>query len=290
MVELVDVCKRFGHTLALDRVSAAIPPGGVVGLVGVNGSGKTTLLSILAGLMRPSSGSVVGVTPGPDVAFLPEQSLFEPWLSCRELVELSANLGRRRVDAAKELASLGLGAEADRRFGSLSKGTRQRAALASAFVRRAPVTLLDEPLSGVDPVSRRLVIQRIADAGQDGTIVFSSHRLDDVVSISDHLLVLSAGHLLFTGTPEELRQDTSAETTYVIEIRGDCQRLADLLLKQGWVSRAAVEGIGRVRFSAVSADAAEQGIVALLNECGASLVRFHPLESKLEDLLTDLLL
>lgn len=286
MVEVVSVSKDYGETRALESVTLSLPARGTIGLVGLNGSGKTTLLSILGGLVRPTYGEIK--QPVGETAFLPEQSGFEPWLTCREIVGFAAALAGVERDAPPVLASLGLEREADRRFGALSKGTQQRAALAAVLVQRANLTLLDEPLSGVDPINRQLVIDEIRARGAESTVVFSSHRLDDVLSVCDLLLVLANGRLVFHGSRADLRNERPSQADFEVEVRADAARLAAALRECAWVTGVADEAL-TVRFGTGSAATAEQELPRVLSRLRLSLVSFRRVAPRLEDLLTDLL-
>ena len=209
-----DVTKRYGQVQALRGVSFALPPGTVTGLVGVNGSGKSTLLKLAAGFLRPTGGEVriLGRTPGGptkhQVAFVPEVDPLFAWMTVAETVRFArAFFPDWDADQAAELRDI-LELPEGRRVGALSKGMRTRLRLLLALARSAPVVLLDEPFSGIDPPSRRRISQGILTACRRSgrTVLLSTHDLKDAEPLFDRLLVLAEGRLVLEGDAEDLRE------------------------------------------------------------------------------------
>jgi ABC-2 type transport system ATP-binding protein len=208
---------------ALDALSLEIPVGGVFGLLGPNGAGKSTTLKILVDLLRPTSGSaeLLGRPPGDTRArerlgFLPENPTFYDQLSAEELLTYFAGLfglrgqeGRRR--AAAVLDKVGLGADRRRPLRQYSKGMVQRVGLAQAIVNDPELVILDEPMSGLDPIGRRDVRNMIADLGREGrTVLFSSHILSDAEELCERVAILAKGSLIVSGRVSDL---TSRDVT-----------------------------------------------------------------------------
>lgn len=209
-------CAR-GAVVAITGVSLRIRTGVVVGLFGPNGSGKSTLLRAMAGLVKPSCGTVrvFSSVAGSDVArqvvgFLPDAVRWPSRQSGRELLHCCAGLaavpsGKVRARCAEMLDWAGLSAAADRPVGTYSKGMRQRLGLAQAIVHGPRVVLLDEPASGLDPEGRLALVALIDDLRRQGrTIVFSSHLLAQAERLCDQIVLLGGGRMLAEGTPEEL--------------------------------------------------------------------------------------
>lgn len=195
-------------------MSLASPPGRVVGVLGPNGSGKTTLLKTIAGLLRPDAGRVTvagGSTPASlhrNVAFLPDRDFLPGWLTV-------AGAGRsyRRFfddfdpDAYARLVEF-LDLDPAARVAHLSKGTAEKLGLALTFAREAPLTVLDEPLSGVDPVSRDEIIRTIVRGVRPESVtVVTSHLVGELEPLLDDVVFLDAGRVVLVGDAEGLRVD-----------------------------------------------------------------------------------
>lgn len=218
---------------ALEDVSLTVPRGALHLLAGANGAGKSTLLRLLAGVAAPSSGAVelLGFPAGAAelrgrVAWLPEASGAEWAATVEELAGLAAALhgGSRAARAERVEAALqetDLVALRRRRFTSLSKGERRRAATAQVLATGAELLLLDEPLDGVDPESAERLLERLAARARRGaTIVLSSHVLLDGAIGGDRLTVLAGGRIVADGTPAQLlRDETGARRSFAALLR-----------------------------------------------------------------------
>jgi ABC-2 type transport system ATP-binding protein len=206
---------------AVRNVSLRLASGQVLGLCGPNGSGKSTTLKILAGLVRPTSGSarIFGAIAGSRAArerlgYLPESVRFPVRQTGRELLHYCAGLAAVPAHeiagrAAAALDWAGLAAAADCRIEAYSKGMRQRLGLAQAIVHEPAVILLDEPASGLDPEGRLALVALIRDLARRGrTIVLSSHLLAQAEHLCDRIALLGQGRVLAEGTPAELLGDS----------------------------------------------------------------------------------
>lgn len=202
---------------ALDGLSLVVPTGGVFGLLGPNGAGKSTTLKLLMGLIRPTRGTaeLLGAPPGDTASrrrlgFLPENPTFYDHLTAEELLTYFAGLfgfrgedRRRRV--ARVLDQVGLTADRRRPIRQYSKGMVQRVGLASALVNDPELVVLDEPMSGLDPIGRRDVRTMVAELGAEGrTVVFSSHILTDAEELCERVAILARGRLVTSGRIAEL--------------------------------------------------------------------------------------
>jgi ABC-2 type transport system ATP-binding protein len=217
LLDVDEMCHHYGRVAALDGVSFSLVRG-VTALVGVNGAGKTTLLGAVSGAVRPMSGriSVAGHDPyGRDrraalraVALMPQSVTLPRRMTAQEVVAYLAWMRgapsrRARQKAAEALERVGLGRRADSKVGELSGGMLRRVALAQALASDAEVILLDEPSTGLDPEQRRTMVDLVG--ALDGTVLMSSHILEDVVDVAGRVLVLDAGRLVFDGSVEELK-------------------------------------------------------------------------------------
>lgn len=211
--------KPFGGkpVQAVRGVSFEVAQGEIFGFLGPNGAGKTTTLKMLTGLISPTggSGSILGrAIPSPEtmgaVGFLPENPYIYPYLTPREFVTLAARLSdvpgneiSERVQHA--IQRVGMSAAIDRAARALSKGMLQRVGLAAALVHRPDLLILDEPMSGLDPVGRKDVRDIILEEKKSGrTILFSSHILSDVEMLCDRVCILKEGAVVVSGRLDEL--------------------------------------------------------------------------------------
>ena len=290
LVETRGLSKRYGATTALEDVGLAVPAGSVYGLIGPNGSGKTTLLSLLAGLRRPTSGSVhLDVDPR-RVAVLPDTPQFDPWLTAREVVDLArtlvdASLPAERVEVA--LADAGLGDAADRRSGGFSRGMLQRLGLAATLVADPALVLLDEPASALDPAGRREVLDLIAAMRGTRTVLFSSHILGDVQQVCDTVGILRSGRLLSQGPIDDLLVGR-AGPAYRIRLRSEPAVAREVLERAPWVTGVEVPGPGDLVVHVTAMADAERGLIPALAEAGARVVFVEPDAPDLEQVVLEL--
>jgi ABC-type multidrug transport system ATPase subunit len=205
--------KRYGDHDAVAPIDLTIPTGQRVSLIGHNGSGKTTLIKMLTGLLDPSGGTatVAGHPPGrPDaraaLSYLSDQPVFYDDLTVREHLEYVARLHHTEeweTHADWLIETVGLSARADDLPATFSRGLKQKAAIAIAFVRPFELMLIDEPFVGLDRAGRSALLDLVAWAHGDGaTLVIATHELASVTS-SDRLIALSDGQVIFDGDPAD---------------------------------------------------------------------------------------
>jgi ABC-2 type transport system ATP-binding protein len=217
VITVSDLTRRFGTKKALASVSLSIPRGAVYGLVGENGAGKTTLIKHLLGLLRAQSGAVrvFGLDPVADpvgvlsrIGYLSEERDLPGWMSVDELLRYSRAFYPGWDDAYAEELRQAFELDASATIRNLSKGQAARAGLLVALAYRPELLVLDEPSTGLDPVVRRdildAIIRTIADEGR--TVLFSSHLLDEVERVADHVTMISHGTIVMSGTLTEIRE------------------------------------------------------------------------------------
>jgi len=237
-VQLTGVTRRFGATTAIEGVSFDIRPGEVLGLLGPNGAGKTTTMRVLTGFLRPDAGTVrlvdgggAGADPAEDpdarrlVGYVPEaQALYSDMgvgaflLHCARLRGVAR---RRRRPAIRHAAhQAGVDGVLGQRIGTLSRGFRQRVALAQALVHDPRVLVLDEPTTGLD--TRQVVEARqlIARLGRKRTVLLSSHLLSEVTQLCKRVVVLDGGRVITVGEVATLTEGASLEAAYLRLVRG----------------------------------------------------------------------
>lgn len=202
--------KRYGGELAVDHVSFELEEGTSTALIGPNGSGKTTTLSLIAGLLKPTTG-MVNWEKRSSIGFLPQQPRFFPWMTAIEFIEMAAKLSgidnrnaRRQSEQALEF--VGLGEAMRKKTGAFSGGMKQRLGLAQAIVHQPKLLLLDEPVSALDPVGRREVMNLLKSLQQNTTILYSTHILNDAEEMTDQLVFMQAGKLVEHGSFAEVKQ------------------------------------------------------------------------------------
>jgi ABC-2 type transport system ATP-binding protein len=219
MLVLENLSRRFGHRIAVEPLDITLKAGQVVGFLGPNGAGKTTTIKMIAGLLIPSTGRVLvdGVdnVTHPEaakqrLAYIPDRPYVPERLSARELLVFIAGLYGQDPAMVEdvgmaELARFGLKGREDDLLSGYSHGMRQRVLLASAFMRRPKVLLVDEPMVGLDPQGMRLVKRVLREAADAGAVVLmSTHTLDIVEEVCDRVLVMGRGRLLADGSAADL--------------------------------------------------------------------------------------
>jgi ABC-2 type transport system ATP-binding protein len=216
VVAVTDLSRRFGARTVLDNVSLYVPRGGVFGLVGENGAGKTTLIKHVLGLLRAEAGSVrvFGMDPVSDpvpvlarIGYLSEEPDLPGWMRVDELLRYTRAFYPKWDAAYAEQLREQFGLNPTARVKNLSKGQRAKAGLLLAQAHRPDLLLLDEPSSGLDPVVRRdileAVIRTVADEGR--TVFFSSHLLEEIERVSDHLAMIHSGKVVMCGPLDEIK-------------------------------------------------------------------------------------
>jgi ABC-2 type transport system ATP-binding protein len=276
---------------AVRGISFAVEAGEIFGFLGPNGAGKTTTIKILTGLIRATSGkaSVFGhAVPSPEamgrVGFLPENPYVYPYLTPREFVELSGRLSGLRGGALRRLAlasleRTGIAYAADRQVRRLSKGMLQRTGLAAAMVSDPDLLLLDEPMSGLDPVGRKEVRDLIVEEKKRGkTVFFSTHILGDVETLCDRVVILRRGEVVVSGKVRELlRSDVRRVEVTLADANDD---LAQKLSRDGVASHREGDHL----IVEVEGEAKVPPVLGAALESGARVVEVTPRRETLEDL------
>jgi len=217
VITISDLTRHFGTKPALTSVSLAMPRGSVYGLVGENGAGKTTLIKHILGLLRAQSGTVrvFGLDPVAKpvdvlsrIGYLSEERDLPQWMSVDELIRYSKAFYVGWDDAYADELREAFELDVNATVKNLSKGQTARLGLLIALAYRPELLVLDEPSSGLDPVVRRdivdAIIRTIADEGR--TVLFSSHLLDEVERVADHVTMISRGRIVLDAPLVEMRE------------------------------------------------------------------------------------
>jgi ABC-2 type transport system ATP-binding protein len=291
--------RRFGDRLALDDLSIELRGGEIFALLGPNGAGKTTTLRLLAGLIAPTSGSVLvdgaAMTPAAasrlraQIGLLTEAPGLWDSLTVRENLEIYARLyqlASPRQAADDSLALFDITDRANDRPSELSKGLRQRVALARSLLHKPRIVLLDEPTAGLDPESAREVRELVLGLRQQGrTVLLCTHNLDEVERVADRVAVLRT-RLIALGTPDALRQQLFAPRVHVT-LAQDGQRY-EALLRSAGIADVRIDG-RRLSLALQSTPLTTPELVRRLVEWGADIEEVGHEEPPLEDVYLKLL-
>lgn len=223
IAQMDQVSKFYGKGEGLKPTSFALEKGQVVGLFGVNGSGKTTTLKLLAGLLKPDKGRVL-VNQGEvrrnrqHIAYLSDRTTFYPWMRLSDVKRLMSTLYRSFDASLFEKLSKELDVPS-KAIGAMSKGQSQRLRLVATMSRKADLYLLDEPLSGIDLVSRELIIRTlIQNWDQQSCILLSTHEIKEVETFFDRGLFLKEGQMVGDVKTEDVHRNGQSLTDYFIQI------------------------------------------------------------------------
>ena len=292
---------QFGASRALDGLDVSVEPG-VTGLVGANGAGKTTFMSIVLGLRAATAGTVevLGLDPsrhGPElrslVGYGPERNVFPDEMPASDFVKHLAEVRGMPRQEARGRASdalwlVGLGEERFRPLGTMSSGQRQRVKLAQAIAADPSLVLLDEPTDGLDPVQRdemlALIRQINSEYGID--VLLSSHLLEEVERICDHVVALDAGRLVAQGRLDVLVGHDEGVVVELVEIADRPTALADVIasLQLRGLEVRAEQGAARLEVMGTDADLIADSVRDAVADAGARVGRIVRRRRRLEDL------
>jgi len=302
-VETRGLRKRFRRVEALRGADFEVPEGSVCGFLGPNGAGKSTTMEILMGLIRPSGGwaSIFGSDLGSDgldvrsrIGYLPQDASFFPRARVSDVLRFVARrylTGTRsaienRVDDTLEL--VGLEALADRKVKALSGGERQRLGIGQAVIGGPDLLILDEPSVGLDPEGRRQVLDLLERFRQEMTIFYSSHVLDDVERVADHIVVIDRGVIVEQG-PMELY--LGGRVTHRVSLDGGDARAAMARIeRESWVSSIRPMRTGEWEIESTDRQVAERNLLRVLASADTvRVVSLRPMQRSLEDVYVDLI-
>jgi ABC-2 type transport system ATP-binding protein len=269
LARALDVSRRYGDVLALDRVSMDVNPGEIVGLLGPNGAGKSTLLNLLAGLRRPGDGRVelFGGDPRDParrrrLGVTPQETGLPSTLRVGECVQFVGKHFADPVPTGELLERFGLSEVARRQTGGLSGGQKRRLAVALAFVGRPQLVLLDEPTTGLDVSARRALWQAIKEfPGRDSAVLLTSHYLEEIEELAGRVVVIGGGQVL--------ADDTLASVRDMVALRRVSMLAAELPALSGVVTQQ--RDNGRVELMTADSD-------SLVRQLVSSGARFSELE------------
>lgn len=214
LLEATNLSKKYGNTVGLHPIDLTLPSGKIIGLLGPNGSGKTTLIKLIAGLLTPTTGTITvcGKPIGPEtkamVSYLPDRDYFDPGLKITALLDYFQDFYKDFDRQRAEAMLTGLGINLNKRFNTLSKGTREKVQLSLVMSRRARLYLLDEPIAGVDPAARDFILHTIlANYDPEATVLISTHLIADVEPVLQEFIFVHNGQIIRQGTVEEIHNE-----------------------------------------------------------------------------------
>jgi ABC-2 type transport system ATP-binding protein len=305
MIEVRNLTKYFGPTLAVDNVSFKVERGEIIGLLGPNGSGKTTIMRILTGFFPPTAGQAY--IDGLDVAenslatrqrigYLPENMVLYPDLSVVALLEfgarvkgLAGKLARDRMEFA--IAQCGLGEVRRKLIGRLSKGYRQRVGIAQAILSDPDVLILDEPTVGLDPRQVVEIRELIRSLAGHSTVLLSTHILPEVNMTCRRVVIIDRGKIIAQDTAEVLTAKLQGNEQSLVTIAGPREAVKTVLRALPQIDRleerpaeAGPDGACSFVAFAQNGEAARSAIAAAIVQNGWGLLEIKPVALSLEDL------
>lgn len=242
-IEVVGLTKKYENTVAVQSASFSVPRGTICGFVGPNGAGKTTTIRMLLGLITPTTGSgtVLGHSISEPEKYLAsvgamiEGPAFYPALSGAENLKVLATMAAIPVSRVEELIALvGLSGRGDDKYKTYSLGMKQRLGIAAALLPKPELLILDEPTNGLDPEGIQEVRDLLKKLASEGTTVFvSSHLLSEIEIISQHIVMLRKGEVVFAGAIEELLLNQKPMIIVRTEIESDLEKVASIATAAG---------------------------------------------------------
>ena len=284
VVTVEKLSRRFGDKAALQEVDLVVERGTVLGLVGKNGAGKTTLIQHLLGLLRAQRGRVrvFGLDPVAEpaavlgrIGYLAEDRSLPAWMTVAELMRYTAAFYPRWDAGYAARLCDDFRLDPGQKIRTLSRGQHARAALVAALAHRPELLLLDEPSSGLDPVVRRDVLEAILHtvAEEGRTVLFSSHLLDEVERMSDHLALIDGGRILMAGNLEEIRQ---RHWQITVRANGAMDEVVARLAAPGAAAARVLAVRDALGEQVLICDGDREAIAAELRRAGCECLAFSP--------------
>jgi ABC-2 type transport system ATP-binding protein len=287
-LDVADLSKKYGDRMALSHANFEVPMGSICGFVGPNGSGKTTTIRMLLGLITPTTGSghVLGESITEPEKYLPqvgamiEGPAFYPALTGFQNLNVLAKIGGFSTDAIAGLLDLvGLGDRGDSKYKTYSLGMKQRLGIAAALLPNPKLLVLDEPTNGLDPAGIheiRTLLRKLADSGT--TVFVSSHLLSEIEMISDHLVMLRLGKVIFSGKTSDLLAKQQPVIVAKPEKVSDLSKLAQIAISAGHEAKILDNAVHVTGTSDISAKLNKAAF-----EAGITLESLTPVKPSLEE-------
>jgi len=298
-IDVGGISKRFGQLLAVDNVSFTVPTGEIFGLLGPNGAGKSTLIRMLTTLVPPTSGTAMvaghDIIRDPNavrcaIGVIPQNMTSDPELTCAENIGIHARLfgitgAQRRQRTEELLAAVGLSDRANALASTLSGGMRRRLEIARGMVHNPQILFLDEPTTGLDPVSRISVWEMITHLrAQEGrTLFLTTHYMDEADRLCDRLAIVDKGKVVAMDTPVSLKSSVPGASRIEIQFAPDLPNGASDLEKLPAVKSVRALGSATYRVSSDRGPASAQELIQLAQSLKLELKALSVQSTTLDD-------
>ena len=296
-IQVKNLLKEYGAQKAVNQLSFTAQKGEIVGFLGPNGAGKSTTMKIITGYLQPTGGEAwvcgISVNESPletrkKIGYLPELNALYYDMYVREYLSFIAGLHRiadTKAAVEKVIETVGLTPESKKKIGQLSKGYKQRVGLAAALIHDPEVLILDEPTSGLDPNQIIEIREVIKKQGQDKTVLFSSHILQEVEAICDRVIIINKGNLVADDTLTNLRKSASGEVVSV-SFKETVDRV--LLDKLPAVKEIIKNEANNWQLATYDSDQLRKQILALALQHNLNIVSLQSENQSLEDIFRSL--
>ena len=243
MIEAIGLVKEYGDHVAVDHLNFKVEKGQILGFLGPNGAGKSTTMNMLTGYISATEGTVLvngyDMLEEPELAkrsigYLPEQPPVYPDMTVTEYLQFVAELKKvprkeREAEVERVIGITQLDVMRGRLIQHLSKGYRQRVGIAQALIGNPEVIILDEPTVGLDPKQIIEIRDLMKSLAKEHTVLLSSHIMQEISAVCDHIMIISHGKLVLSGTPEELQKKANQGENLELEVRGTMAQVTEVL-------------------------------------------------------------
>lgn len=298
VIETRNLTKSFKGYKAVDGLNLNVAEGSIYGFLGPNGAGKTTTIKMLTGLSRPTEGKIKifgkEVVFGSfenrmDIGYLPDVPNFYDWMNATEFLTFAGELFAidkktlgKRIENLLELVGL---SGVKKKTGGFSRGMKQRLGIAQALINQPKVVFLDEPVSALDPIGRKEVMDILAGLSGKVTVFLSSHILNDIERACDRVVILDKGRMVLEDSIGGMRSKYSRRTITIETEAGEKKlSLIGALEKREWTEKIVNMDNGELRLDVIDMIKAQLEIPGIIAATGAALKKFQILEPSLEDI------
>ncbi len=273
MIEAIGLVKKYGDHIAVDHLNFTVEKGQIVGFLGPNGAGKSTTMNMLTGYISATEGTILvngyDMLEEPEeakksIGYLPEQPPVYPDMTVTEYLQFVTELKKvprkeRAAELARVIEKAQLQEVKGRLIKHLSKGYRQRVGIAQALVGNPEVIILDEPTVGLDPAQIIEIRELMRELAKEHTVLLSSHIMQEISAVCDHIMIISRGRLVLSGTPEELQAQAAEGENLELSVCGTKEQLEQVL--------AGVPGISEY----TETESGQEGCSAVLIKSGQEI-------------------
>ncbi|WP_280770096.1 ABC transporter ATP-binding protein [Salipaludibacillus daqingensis] len=292
LIETIGLTKKFNGTVAVKGINLSIREGICTALLGPNGAGKTTTLNMLTGLMNPTEGSIdfhedYSGDRRKYLGYLPQYPKFFGWMSGLEYVVFAAELAGLSKEAAKSRAKemlelVGLAEGGNKKVSGFSGGMKQRLGIAQALVHEPKLIILDEPVSALDPIGRREVLELMKQLKTRTSILFSTHVLHDAEEVSDDIFIMKKGEIVVEGSLVKL-QNTYQQPTFFIETEMEMANWLETIKQKEWLRHVKVDK-NKATLTVENLQTARTELLSDKTLQELKLIKFEVAKTSLEDL------